>query len=90
MSASAFEAFLARIYVDPEARARFKADPYAEARRAGLSPEEAAAILKIDWVSLELATRSYAKKRRAKVRSTRPSLIARVQNLFLSALGFFR
>jgi hypothetical protein len=90
MSASAFEAFLARIYVDPEARARFKADPYAEARRAGLSPEEAAAILKIDWVGLELATRSYAKKRRAKVRSTRPSLIARFQNLFLSALGFFR
>jgi hypothetical protein len=90
MSTTAFEAFLARIYVDPDARARFKADPYAEARRAGLSPEECAAIVKIDWVGLELATRSFAKKRRAKVRSTRPSLIARVQNLFLSTLGFFR
>ena len=90
MSATAFEAFLARIYVDPDARAHFKADPYAEARRAGLSPEECAAIAKIDWVDLELATRSFAKKRHAKARSTRPSLIARVQNLFLSTLGFFR
>jgi len=67
MSTTAFEAFLARIYVDPDARARFKADPYAEARRAGLSPEECAAIVKIDWVGLELATRSFAKKRRTKV-----------------------
>ena len=90
MSATAFEAFLARIYVDPDARARFKADPYAEARRAGLSPEECAAIAKIDWVGLELATRSFARKRHAKARSTRPSLIARVQNFFLSTLGFFR
>src|SRR5256885_8064730 len=47
MSTTAFEAFLARIYVDPDARARFKADPYAEARRGGLSPEECAAIVKI-------------------------------------------
>ena len=67
MSTTAFEAFLARIYVDPDARARFKADPYAEARRAGLFPEECAAIVKIDWVGLELATRSFAKKRRPKV-----------------------
>ncbi len=65
MSTSAFEAFLARIYADPDARARFKADPFAEASHAGLSPDECAAIMKIDWVGLELATRSFAKKRHA-------------------------
>ena len=90
MSTCAFEAFLARIYVDPDTCARFKADPYAEARRAGLSLEECAAIMKIDWIGLELTTRSFARKRHAKTRSTRPSLIARVLDLFLTTLGFFR
>jgi hypothetical protein len=90
MSASAFEVFLAKIYVDPNARARFKADPFAAASHAGLSPDECAAIMKIDWVGLELATRSFAKKRHAKARSTRPSLRARVQDFFYSMLGFFR
>jgi hypothetical protein len=90
MSTSAFEAFLARIYVDPNARARFKADPFAEASHAGLSPDECAAILKIDWVGLELATRSFAKKRHAKGRSTRPSLHTRVRSFFYSMLDFFR
>ena len=89
MSTSAFEAFLARIYVDPSARARFKADPFAEARHAGLSPDECAAIMKIDWVGLELAALSFAKKRYAKARSTRPSLRARVQCFLCSVLNFF-
>jgi Aromatic-ring-opening dioxygenase LigAB, LigA subunit len=90
MSASAFEAFLARIYVDPDARARFKADPCAEASHAGLSPDECAAIMRIDWVGLELAARSFAKKRRAKARRPRPSFRARIQNLFFRTLDFFR
>jgi len=60
-----------------------------EARRAGLSPDECAAIVKIDWVGLELATRSFAKKRRGQGAIDPTSLIARVQNLFLSMLGFF-
>ena len=76
--------------MDQDTCARFRADPYAEARRAGLSREECAAIMKIDWVGLELATRSFAKKRDAKARSTRPSVLARVQDLFLSTLAFFR
>jgi hypothetical protein len=54
------------------------------------SPDECAAIMKIDWVGLELATRSFAKKRRAKARSTQPSFRARVRDLFFSALGFFQ
>jgi hypothetical protein len=90
MSASAFEAFLARIYVDSNARARFEADPFAEASHAGLSPEECAAIMKIDWVDLKLATRSFAKKRHAKALSTRPSLRARAQDFLHGMLGFLR
>jgi len=40
--------------------ARFKADPYAEARRAGLSPEECAAIVKNRLGrALSWATRSF-------------------------------
>jgi len=54
------------------------------------SPDECAAIMKIDWVGLELAARSFAKKRHAKERSTRPSLRARVQDLFFGTLGFFK
>lgn len=90
MSTSAMEAFLARIYVDANARARFKADPLAEASHAGLSPDECAAIMKIDRIGLELAAHSFAKKRHAKVRSTRPSLGARIQDFLYGMLGFFR
>lgn len=76
--------------MDSDARARFKADPFAEASHAGLSPDECAAIMKIDWVGLELASLSFAKKRHAKARSTRPSLRARVQDLFSRTLSFFQ
>jgi hypothetical protein len=90
MTTSAFEAFLARIYVDPNARARFRADPFAEANHAGLSPDECVAIMKIDWVGLELAARSFAKKRHTKALSTRRSLCRRAQDFLSSLLGFFR
>ena len=63
MSAREFEAFLARIYVDAEVRARFKANPREEAEQAGLSAKECAALEKTDWVGLELAARSFASKR---------------------------
>ena len=63
MSSTLFEAFLAKIYVDAEARARFLSDPLGEAKRAGLSPEEAHALQNIDWVGLKLASRSFEKKR---------------------------
>jgi hypothetical protein len=76
--------------VDPDARARFKADPFTEASQAGLSPDECAAVMKIDWIGLELASRSFAKKRHAKAPRTRPSLRARVRDLFFSTLGLFQ
>lgn len=63
MSASGFEAFLAKIYVDERARARFLADPSAEATKAGLTPQEVEAVERIDRVGLELISKSLERKR---------------------------
>lgn len=63
MSASIVEAFLARIYVDAQARERFLSNPTAEARAAGLSPEEVDAVTQIDQVGLELFAVSLERKR---------------------------
>ncbi len=64
----AFELFLARLYTDAEARARFVADPAGETLRAGLAAGEALALAGIDHAGLELAARSFARKRRTKER----------------------
>jgi hypothetical protein len=71
MNPASLESFLALIYADPAARARFKADPAGEAQRAGLSPEEALALSSLNWSDLQLASRSFANKRRAKSLSKR-------------------
>jgi hypothetical protein len=63
MSAANFEAFFAGIDVDPEARARFLADPHGEAQKAGLTEEECEALVNIDRVGLEFAAQSFARKR---------------------------
>jgi hypothetical protein len=68
MTTPDFEAFLARVYVDPEFRARFLHDPSGEAKRAGLSDAEGHALEKIDRSGLELAVRSYSAKRGRKIR----------------------
>ena len=62
------EAFLARLYTDAEARARFLADPDAESRRAGLGEAECTALAQIDRAGLILASRSFARKRAQKER----------------------
>ena len=67
MSARQFEAFLARIYVDPSARAAFMSNPRIEASRAGLSEEECTALEKTDWAGLEMSARSFAHKRRSRL-----------------------
>jgi Aromatic-ring-opening dioxygenase LigAB, LigA subunit len=63
------EAFLARLYVDATARASFKSNPRTEAKKAGLSDEQCAALENLDWIGLEMAGRSFAKKRHRKRRS---------------------
>jgi len=68
MSSSALERFLARIYVDPKIRERFLEDPRAEGRRAGLPEDQCLALEEIDRVGLEMAARSYARKRAKKAR----------------------
>jgi hypothetical protein len=59
-----FEEFLARLYLDETFRARFLADPRAEATRAGFNADEIDALVHIDRVGLELAANSLAAKRR--------------------------
>jgi hypothetical protein len=66
MNTPALERFLATIYVDAEARARFLADPRGEAMRAGLSDEQSQALESIDRVGLKMAAQSYARKRLGK------------------------
>jgi hypothetical protein len=63
MSAQKFEAFLAKLYVDNQARSRFLADPRREVLRAGLTEDDCAALEKIDLAGLELAAQSFARKR---------------------------
>lgn len=76
MSSPAFEAFLARLYADDDLRSRFLADPTDVARAAGLSAREVEALAAIDRTGLELAGRSYARKRAdmAAHRDSRPPL----------------
>ena len=57
------EAFLALIYVDAEARARFLSDPNGEASRFGLSDETCRRLSAIDRQGLELAAASFERKR---------------------------
>jgi hypothetical protein len=71
----AFESFVARLYVDADARRRFLLDPGGAAEAAGLGREEIAAAVAIDRVGLELAAASFAMKRR---RQRRSSLLARL------------
>lgn len=73
MSSPALESFLAKLYTDDEARARFLTDVRGEAERAGLSEAQATALRRIDRAGLQMAAASYAHKR-AQHRRPRPSL----------------
>jgi hypothetical protein len=67
MSASRFEAFLAKISVDESARARFLIDPRGEAIKAGLTATQVEAVERIDRVGLELLARSLERKRNKRI-----------------------
>ena len=79
MSTPPLESFLARLYTDADMRARFLTDPAAEARQAGLSPTDRAAVLQIDPIQLRLAARSFAHKRhkRGNGRTNRSTMLQR-------------
>jgi len=64
MSAS-LEAYLARLYLDADARRAFAADPRGAAARAGLDATDVAALEQVDHVGLELAARSLQAKHAA-------------------------
>lgn len=63
MNDSQLEAFLARIYVDEKARAKFLADPRAEATKAGLTAQQVEDVVKIDRDGLELLAHSLERKK---------------------------
>ena len=62
------EKFLATLYVDPDIRERFLTAPREEAARAGLNPVQCDAMVKIDRVGLEMAARSFERKRQKKLK----------------------
>lgn len=68
MTSPAFEAFLARIYVDAASRERFLADPRESARSAGLSDPEVDALVTIDRNGLRLFAESLVRRREARGR----------------------
>jgi len=60
------ESFLAKIYIDRSAREAFLADPRASAGKAGLASNAIESLENIDLAGLELAARSFERKRRLK------------------------
>jgi len=67
------EQFLATLYVDPDALARFLASPETEASRAGLTEQQRQKIKGIDLAGLKLASRSFAHKRAFKAAALKSS-----------------
>jgi hypothetical protein len=63
MNDSRLETFLARIYVDRDARAKFLADPRGEATNAGLTAQQVEDVVKIDRDGLELLAASLERKK---------------------------
>jgi len=63
--AQACEDLLARLFTDPEFRARFRHDPQGVGRELGLDEAALTSLAGTDWVGLELAARSYGHKREA-------------------------
>jgi hypothetical protein len=66
MNSPELERFLATLYIDSKARAKFLAAPREEAARAGLSVEQCRALEKIDRIGLEMAALSFSRKRAVK------------------------
>lgn len=80
MSSQSLEGFLARIYVDEQARAKFISNPRREALKAGLKEVECLALETIDLPGLELAARSFARKRQQKKRIVTAKILQRLRS----------
>lgn len=63
MSAQAFETALARLFADAAFRERFLADADSALAGMGLTARESADLGDIDRIGLEMAARSYARKK---------------------------
>jgi hypothetical protein len=63
--AQACEWLLARLFVDAALRASFGREPEEVGREFGLDETALASVRRLDYTGLELAARSYARKRRA-------------------------
>jgi hypothetical protein len=82
------ETFMARLYVDASARQRFLADRDGEARRAGLGEDARVSLLAVRSVDLELAARSYERKRDGKgTRPPRPPALRERVRHFLARIS---
>ncbi|HTU67396.1 MAG TPA: hypothetical protein VMF52_15720 [Steroidobacteraceae bacterium] len=57
------EELLARLFTDAEFRARFRRDPAGTGREFGLDAASIDAFARADWIGLDLAARSYQRKR---------------------------
>lgn len=66
MSTPELETFLARLYTDAQLRERFLRDPKSEALAAGLAPDQAEELARLDPAALEAACHSFARKRQQK------------------------
>jgi hypothetical protein len=67
VSTPEFEAFLARLYTDPEARTRFLNDRVAEARAANLTAPQIQSLAQLDADALQAAAHSFHRKRTQKL-----------------------
>lgn len=61
--AALVESFLARLFTDPALRAQYLRSPVEEAVRAGLGPDRARRLERVDVTGLELAADIFARKR---------------------------
>src|SRR5206468_8277136 len=59
------EAYLARLYLDAEARRAFLDNPRAAAQGAGLGEADVSALARMDLAGLEMAAHSLSRKRAA-------------------------
>jgi hypothetical protein len=63
VTASPIESFLARLYLDEDARVRFAEDPRGAALAAGLSGDAADQAARLDPAVIEMAAQGFARKR---------------------------